>query len=183
MDTVVYDPYREALRAASGMSLRELASGKDLSAYLAFERGELTEDEYWDSYAAQGVVMDVEAFHAERLGGYRWLDGMETLTAEVAGRTATAVASNYSVWIVDLARFTAFADVVVSSTELGVRKPEGPFYDAVAAGLSVDPAQVVFVDDRQHNVDGAIAAGMDGVLFTDAVSLRTELTHRGVLLV
>lgn len=70
-------------------------------------------------------------------------------------------------------------DVVVSGTE-GVAKPEPRIFALVAerAGLPLD--HLVFVDDRPDNVAAAAALGMDGLVFTDAGSLRAALAARGL---
>jgi hypothetical protein len=39
---------------------------------------------------------------------------------------------------------------------------------------------VFFTDDRQENVDGALAAGLDAVLFESAEQIAAELRRRGV---
>jgi 2-haloacid dehalogenase len=70
-------------------------------------------------------------------------------------------------------------DIVVSGTE-GVAKPDPRVFEIVAerSGLPLD--RLVFVDDNAANVEGAAAVGMDGVLFTDADTLRSELRSRGL---
>jgi 2-haloacid dehalogenase len=70
-------------------------------------------------------------------------------------------------------------DIVVSGTE-GVAKPDPRVFEIVAerSGIALD--RLVLVDDRQTNVDGATAVGMDAILFTDAAALRTELRSRGL---
>ncbi|MEO0654492.1 MAG: HAD-IA family hydrolase, partial [Pseudomonadota bacterium] len=45
----------------------------------------------------------------------------------------------------------------------------------------VAPADCVFIDDSPKNVDGAKAAGMDAIHFTDAAALEAALTERGFL--
>jgi 2-haloacid dehalogenase len=70
-------------------------------------------------------------------------------------------------------------DVIVSGTE-GVAKPDPRVYAIVAerAGLPLD--RLVFVDDRAGNVTAAAAVGMDGIVFTDAATLRADLRARGL---
>ena len=72
-----------------------------------------------------------------------------------------------------------FDDVVVSG-RVGVAKPDPEVFEILAerAGIALD--RLVFVDDKQDNVDAAAALGMDAVLFTDAAALRTELRERGL---
>lgn len=55
-------------------------------------------------------------------------------------------------------------DHALISGELGMRKPQREIYLYAAARLGVAPAEAVFVDDMADNVDGAVAAGMTGVL-------------------
>lgn len=183
MDTLVRDPFREALRAASGMSLQELFEGRDLHAYPAFERGELTEDEYWATYDAAGIDMDVDAFHATRRAGYAWLPGMRELVREVGLVCRVVVASNYSVWIRDLQQdhLDGVVEEVVASHQLGARKPDAAFYERLCARLGVAPGEVLLVDDRETNVEGAIAVGMPAVGFVDAPTLRRDLVSQGLL--
>jgi putative hydrolase of the HAD superfamily len=50
----------------------------------------------------------------------------------------------------------------------------------VSQTLGVDPGRVVFVDDRQVNVDGAVAAGMRGVRFQGALQLEAALKQLGL---
>ena len=59
----------------------------------------------------------------------------------------------------------ARCDVVVYSHEEGVAKPDPRFYRIVCQRLGVVPDEVVFLDDKQHCVDGAVALGMKAVLF------------------
>jgi FMN phosphatase YigB (HAD superfamily) len=47
-----------------------------------------------------------------------------------------------------------------------------------SAGLH--PEEIVFIDDRQVNVDGAVSAGMSGVLYTTVTDLKKQLSSLGV---
>ena len=71
-------------------------------------------------------------------------------------------------------------DDVVVSGEVRAAKPDRRAYEIVAerSGLPLD--RLVFVDDKQLNVDAAVALGMDGIVFTDASALRTALRERGL---
>ncbi len=183
MDTVVRDPFREAVEAATGLSIGEVLARRDPTAYPAFEAGAIDEATYWEAYASVGIDVDRGRFHDLRRAGTVWLPGMPELLDELGGRVVRATASNYPVWIEELAarllrdRF----DVILSSHHLGVRKPEAAFYEAVLERLGCAAAEVAFVDDRAENVDAAVAAGLHAVRFTDAASLRRWLVRLGVL--
>jgi FMN phosphatase YigB (HAD superfamily) len=72
-----------------------------------------------------------------------------------------------------------FEDVVVSGTE-GVAKPDPRIFEIVRSRTGHDLAELVFVDDRPDNVRAAAEAGMDALVFTDAVTLRRDLRARGL---
>lgn len=57
-------------------------------------------------------------------------------------------------------------DQVTFSCELGMIKPEREIYEHALRGLGVEPAQALFIDDREENIEGARAAGLQAELFT-----------------
>ncbi|PSJ62485.1 HAD family hydrolase [Kumtagia ephedrae] len=69
---------------------------------------------------------------------------------------------------------------VTVSGEVRMIKPERGIYELHAASFGLDPARTLFIDDSQKNVDGAIAAGWQAVLFTDAATLRRDLGARRI---
>jgi putative hydrolase of the HAD superfamily len=62
--------------------------------------------------------------------------------------------------------FLEHFDHVTFSYELGVVKPQAEIYRDAIGGLSVEPAQVLFLDDRRDNVEGSCAVGLRGELYT-----------------
>ncbi|MGP3910638.1 HAD family hydrolase [Nonomuraea sp. 10N515B] len=61
------------------------------------------------------------------------------------------------------------------SGRMGLVKPDREIFDEMARALGAAPSEIVFIDDRQENVEGAERAGMRGVHFTDAAALRETL--------
>lgn len=180
MDTVIRDPFREALTAGTGLPLEEVLRRKDPGAWPAFERGELTEEEYFATYG--DLPFDPEAFHEARQSGYRWLPGMRELLADLDGRVIRATASNYPVWIEELAEtwLEGCFDVILASHHLGARKPDPPFYERLCAELAVGPDDVLLVDDREANIEGALRAGLRAHRFTTSDDLRGRLRAEGI---
>lgn len=60
-------------------------------------------------------------------------------------------------------------------------KPSPAAYAVALAVLGATPADVLFVDDSESNVDGARQMGVTTVHFTSAESLRAELAAIGLL--
>jgi putative hydrolase of the HAD superfamily len=71
--------------------------------------------------------------------------------------------------------------VALSSCYLGLRKPEPAIYQRALDILSRPAERILFIDDRPENVAGAVGAGMQGIRFEGAESLRCELVKLGVL--
>jgi putative hydrolase of the HAD superfamily len=70
-------------------------------------------------------------------------------------------------------------DVVVDSSEVGMRKPEARMFHYVADQLGCAPSACLFLDDMQANVDGARAIGMHALLVSEpdaAIAQARSLT-------
>ena len=58
-------------------------------------------------------------------------------------------------------------DHLFFSYQMGIAKPERGIYEKVCITLSATPEQCLFLDDKPENVEGAIQAGMTGILFDE----------------
>ena len=64
------------------------------------------------------------------------------------------------------------------SYEMKALKPSEAFYKTVVSEIGLPAEQMVFIDDSQKNVDGAIAAGLPAVYYepgTDLSALMAEV--------
>ena len=64
---------------------------------------------------------------------------------------------------IDLSLFES----IVFSYEAGVRKPDPKIYHQSLHELNVSAEDCLFIDDRQHNIEGAEAVGMRGYLYEE----------------
>jgi len=76
--------------------------------------------------------------------------------------------------------FARFKDIVVSG-EVKLLKPDPAIYYLALDRFGLRPANALFIDDRQINVEAALAVGMQAHLFTDAADLRARLVAEGLL--
>lgn len=74
------------------------------------------------------------------------------------------------------APWLAHFDSLVFSCDLRVCKPDPEIYRASLDQLSVAPERALFLDDKQYNVEGARAIGMQGVLFDSLEATQARLT-------
>lgn len=66
-------------------------------------------------------------------------------------------------------------DGQVISSEEHLLKPEAAIYECLCHRFGLNPAECLFTDDKQANIDGAKAIGMNAVLFTDATTYAQDL--------
>ena len=70
-------------------------------------------------------------------------------------------------------------DRLISSEEHLV-KPDVAIYDRLCEKFGLVKEECLFTDDKPINIDGAKAAGMSAVLFTDASRFEEDLKRLGV---
>lgn len=70
-------------------------------------------------------------------------------------------------------------DRLISSEEIMI-KPDVAIYDRLCEKFGLVKEECLFTDDKQINIDGARAAGMNAVLFTDAHQFEEDLKRYGV---
>ena len=66
-------------------------------------------------------------------------------------------------------------DDIVDSSVVGVRKPDARIFVMAAERLGVTPPECVFLDDVTHNVAGAQAVGMAGIVVDNPWAAIDEL--------
>lgn len=74
-----------------------------------------------------------------------------------------------------------FGDRAFFSCDFGTKKPDRKIFEQVASLLGSEPAQCIFVDDKQRHCDGASQTGMTGIRFTGIEELKDRLGHLGVM--
>ncbi len=159
--------------------LADIVFGSDIAARAAI--GELKEADVWNHVAMRLGLNDVELKELKRdfwsgdrvnLELVQFLRGLKT-------RLATAILSN--AWPGARRSFTeeyGLGDVVqtiIISAEEGIMKPDRRIYQIAARRIGVEPNLAVFVDDVRENVDGALAAGMQGIRYTSNAQVLADL--------
>jgi len=170
---------------ASSAAVHEaLFGGRGLE--LPSDRGEIGLSGYLARLQARhGWRISAPDFLAARHAATTVDPGMLALCERLAGQAALAIFSNNGRWVeghagdIMPALMPRFAGRIVCSGSLRALKPEPLAYAACLARLGGDAAATLFVDDRQDNVDGARAAGLDALRFEGAATLRDALIARG----
>jgi HAD superfamily hydrolase (TIGR01509 family) len=185
MGTLVHDPFFVEMPKFFGMTFDAMLEAAHPSAWVEFEVGERSEEDFLESFFADGRDFDRRGFVGAICSAYRWLPGLEELLTELRGSGCAMYAfSNYPVWyqlIEERLRLSRFLDWTFVSCVTGKRKPDPAAYVHVLNELGVSAEQCVFVDDRVGNCEAARQGGIRSVLFEGVGPLRASLREAGVL--
>lgn len=193
MDDVLCD-YDRPARAAhfarlAGRSIDEVLAAIWTSGFETLaDRGAIDGDAYVRGCGERiGAPITLDDWVESRRLGTRARPEVLALAASVRQRARIAVLTNNSDLVAQHADRifpelpTLFGRNVVTSGRLGAMKPDHDCYVKCAALLGVDPAEVLFIDDLEPNVDGARRAGMRAWRYEGAAALRELLRGQGLL--
>ena len=185
METVVTEPFLEVMPRYFNMSAKEFLAEKDPRSWIEFEHGNITEEQYFASFFSDRRKIDGEGLKQAMYDAYEWLPGMEQLLSKLkeSGFPLFAL-SNYSIWylmIDEKLKLSKYLNWDFVSCKTGHRKPDQEAYLGPTASLRLKPEQILFVDDRQVNIDGAQKVGLQAHLFTSSDALETMLRNNKYL--
>jgi len=131
-----------------------------------------------------GVTFSPEEFRSIWCDIFRLDENMACLGRHLSARYGTWLASNTSrehyIWILEKFPEVKFYRDAALSFEFGVMKPAVEYYEKAAKKFGIKAQSAVFIDDLAENVDGAIRAGMHGIVFSTKKQLVADLENLGV---
>jgi putative hydrolase of the HAD superfamily len=154
----------------------------------AFDEGKLPGETYWRDILHQAELNLPPSAVAELIhwDGRMWMTlnppmlawqgalkarGFLTAILSNIGDTTQQAMERECKW---LTRF----DVLVWSYRLRMAKPDPAIYRYTLEKLGLQPAETLFIDDRQVNVEAATALGMRALQFTNVDQLRADLIEQ-----
>jgi HAD superfamily hydrolase (TIGR01509 family) len=113
------------------------------------------------------------------------VEGMEDLVRRVASKASLGLLSNtnplhFETGCANL-RVLQFIPNHFLSYKLRALKPELLIFEKVLGRLSLNPAEVLYIDDIEENLHAAEQFGFECHLFRERLTLEEELRHRGLL--
>lgn len=151
-------------------------------------RGEINEDQLFQKFFKDGRPVDGAGLVQHLMQAYNYVQGMDNLLQRLATADYEIHAcSNYPVWYRNIEEKLGLSALGLNWTYIscegpmaGLRKPSPECYQAIVQHLDVHPGDLILVDDRSVNVEGAQKAGLKGVVFRDAAQLEEELKGHGL---
>jgi glucose-1-phosphatase len=148
------------------------------SLFYDFEAGSLSREGFARRFSKlYGLEFSPAEFEERFCGIFPGVvDGMDSLLDELAGAGPVYCLSNTNEVHLEFlrARFPVMNKFtrIFASHEMGKRKPYPGIYRDVARDLDLPPASLLFFDDLQSNVAGALRAGLEARVFTGAEGVR-----------
>jgi glucose-1-phosphatase len=146
------------------------------------ERGLATAEEVWAEVGRRLNLPGEEIVPVRRafFGGDRVDFELIELIQQLRGQYTTALLSN--TWLVDLPGFLRddlqvpdTFDVVISSAQARVAKPDAEIFHLALEQVNAQPAEAVFVDDNAANIQAAAGLGIHTVRFLNPSQAQAEL--------
>lgn len=139
--------------------------------------------DFWAMLRARtGLEGEDEALTARILSGFVMRPWMMALVRRLRAQGyVTGILSDQTHWLDELDARDHFYDAfdrIYNSYYLGKGKRDPTLFADVAADLRLSPAEVLFVDDSQGNIERARGAGMQGVHFVDREGFLAGLQRR-----
>lgn len=175
-----------ALAAAGGGDLELLIGPYDQDGdhpWHRLERGEVTMAEWFaavtEEAARRGASLDLTALQQ--------VLGEMVVHDQVVARIRSLRAEGYRVGLITnnvreasatwraLVPVEELFEVIVDSCEVGMRKPNPAIFLHALDRLGSTPAEAVFLDDAPGNVEGARAAGLQGIHVLDPDEALAQL--------
>jgi len=154
-------------------------------ASIRYESGLMSSEEYFREISQIGNLrMPREEFVAAYSAIFTPIPDVFMLIRSLKGLYKLGLLSNTNEWhflhsIRPLDVFPLF-DAVTLSYEVRAMKPAPAIYGDMLRKLSVAPAECVYIDDLDENVEAASRLGMHALLFTSPEALRTDLRRAGI---
>jgi putative hydrolase of the HAD superfamily len=161
-----------------GRAMQRVAEREGAHPLFELEKGKLTEDEFLALLAAE---LETELGHRPELHRFReiYFDALDPNEPMVAlmrglrdrGYRMALLTNNVREWEPlwrSLLPVDEIFELIVDSAFVGMRKPEAEIYELTLERLGgPSPAECLFVDDVEVNVEAARELGLGGVHFRD----------------
>jgi len=146
-------------------------------AFFLLEKGLISEAEFYDrmlqnlrQYTGKDIQFPQDPVAVRRMlfGAIRRNDEMIAAAVRIGAHYKTAILTNNVREWTDWREWVEahIFDLIVDSSEVGMRKPEPEIYLLTCEKLGVKPERAAFVDDIPTNIEGATAVGLHAIQFT-----------------
>lgn len=189
-DWEVWNAHRDQLAARYGIGglelWRHIYQGE---AWQQVKRGKLDLQAFRAQALARFGIIEQTAhtdfFNQFYHGRDRIHPDMLALIRELRSHYKLAILSNTDLidmerWLIEDRGADGLFDLVVSSAQVGMAKPDREIYEYTIRKLELPAAETLFIDDLERNTLVAEEVGIPCIIFTSPAQCRSELIARSI---
>ncbi len=150
-----------------------------------YDQGTISMEDYWSNFAKNaGVELDGDLAKKVQLWDIQmWSNINATMTGWLkaihTSGLRTAILSNMThpmkAYMLENYEWLRYFDCHVFSCDIKVIKPDAAIYRHCLECLGTTPEATLFIDDREANIEGAKAVGIQAIHFQSVEQLRGDL--------
>jgi putative hydrolase of the HAD superfamily len=155
-------------------------------AFFELEKGLISEAEFYErmlrnlrEFTGKDIQFPQDPVEVRRMlfGAIRRNDDMIAAAVQIGAHYKTAILTNNVKEWTDWREWVEahIFDLIIDSSEVGMRKPEPEIYLLTCEKLGVKPERAAFVDDIPTNIEGATAVGLHAIQFTKTDEVIDQL--------
>ena len=140
--------------------------------------GQIPSEELWKR-CAEIIGITAEEFRSNFIKMFSFDDELLDLAKKLKQEyRMVLITNNIKDWFEEerkLRRLDDVFELIVTSYEEGIAKPNQDIYRSTCSKIGVKPEECVFIDDKRRNTDSAAQLGMHTILYTSLEEFRKEL--------
>jgi FMN phosphatase YigB (HAD superfamily) len=103
-------------------------------------------------------------------------------TLHVASNLGTAVYEDFKTLYPELFCYFDVVHIAYWDGPRIIKKPNPAFFENYLEQHNLDPSTILFIDDKQYNIDAAATMGIQGIHFKNLKQLITELKNHNIFI-
>lgn len=120
----------------------------------------------------------LETLHADERLSPEWVAFLDTIVGSLDLALLTNAGPDTRHTLIPRHGLDRWSPLIVISAEERISKPDSAIYLRTCERLGLPPSDCLFVDDRQSNIDGALAAGLHAIRFISGAQTIPEVSFR-----
>jgi FMN phosphatase YigB (HAD superfamily) len=154
--------------------------------YQKYATGKMSAQDFYKAFCkAANLKVEFEQFKHLWNDVFMPMHGINEIVTELAAKYPLGLLSDIGPlhweYVQDKIKVLKYFKNPVLSYRIGYLKPAKETFLLAADSVGFQPNQCLFIDDRDVNVKGAIATGMQAIRFTSAEQLRQDLHQMHIL--
>jgi len=150
-----------------------------------YVEGKMTEEEFWERFlktaGAKKIDIDLaqEIYRKYQMENENMLNLLKHLN-KYRLAALTTIGKEWLEFKRKKFKLDDYFEIIVSSPEVGVRKPHPKIYEVILEKLQVPGEECVFIDNKQHLLPPAERLGMKTILFVNRKDCEEKLRELGI---